>query len=83
MRSEFVLIGAGGTIASRHDPPQGRIVASQSGEGLVVRVPRPARASALESAGFATVSSFDMSSSIACPGASIRSWRSTTSPAWS
>jgi L-asparaginase/Glu-tRNA(Gln) amidotransferase subunit D len=39
MRPNIVLIGTGGTIASRYDPALGRTVASQRGEDLFAQVP--------------------------------------------
>ena len=40
MRPQVVLIGTGGTIASRFDPQLGRTVASQRGEDLLAQVPQ-------------------------------------------
>ena len=37
MSPKIVLIGTGGTIASRYDPEHGRTVASQRGERLLAR----------------------------------------------
>ena len=61
MKPKVVLIGTGGTIASRFDPELGRTVASQRGEDLIRSVPQLAEIADLEIDDFATVSSFDMS----------------------
>src|SRR5918996_1158949 len=65
MPEKVVLIGTGGTIASRHDPKLGRTVASQRGEDLLAQVPQLAEVAAIEIDDFATVSSFDMSAEFA------------------
>jgi L-asparaginase len=61
MHPRVVLIGTGGTIASRYDPKLGRTVASQRAEDLLAQVPQLAEVAAIEVDDFATVSSFDMS----------------------
>jgi L-asparaginase len=63
--AKVVLIGTGGTIASRYDAQLGRTVASQRGEDLLAQVPRLAEIAAIEVDDFATVSSFDMSAELA------------------
>ncbi|MGH6899368.1 MAG: asparaginase [Geminicoccaceae bacterium] len=65
MRPKVVLIGTGGTIASRHDPDLGRTVASQRGEDLLAQVPQLSEIAALEVDDFATIPSFDMSAEFA------------------
>ena len=65
MRPKVVLIGTGGTIASRFDPQLGRTVASQRGEDLLVQVPQLAEVAEIEVDDFATVPSFDMSAEFA------------------
>ena len=61
MNPKVVLIGTGGTIASRYDPAQGRAVASASAEDLVAMLPEVGRIAEIEVDGFATVHSFGMS----------------------
>jgi L-asparaginase len=65
MSATVVLIGTGGTIASRYDAKLGRKVASQRGEDLLTQVPQLADVAALEIDDFATVSSFDMPTDLA------------------
>ena len=65
MSATVVLIGTGGTIASRYDAKLGRKVASQRGEDLLAQVPQLAEIAALEVDDFATVSSFDMPTELA------------------
>ena len=65
MRPQVVLIGTGGTIASRFDPQLGRAVASQRGEDLLAQVPQLAEIADIEVDDFATVPSFDMSAEFA------------------
>jgi L-asparaginase len=65
MSATVVLIGTGGTIASRYDAKLGRKVASQRGEDLLTQVPQLADVAALEIDDFATVSSFDMPTELA------------------
>lgn len=65
MLPKVVLIGTGGTIASRFDPALGRTVASQRGEDLLAQVPQLAEIADIEIDDFATVPSFDMSAGFA------------------
>ena len=58
---KIVLIGTGGTIASRFDPVRGRTLASERGAEMLAQVPQLAGLCALEIDDFATVSSFDIS----------------------
>jgi L-asparaginase len=60
MAAKVVLIGTGGTIASRYDAQLGRTVASQRGEDLLAQVPQLSEIAAIEVDDFATVSSFDL-----------------------
>jgi L-asparaginase len=65
MRPKVVLVGTGGTIASRFDPRLGRTVASQRGEDLLAQVPQLAEIAEIEVDDFATVPSFDMTADFA------------------
>lgn len=65
MKPKVVLIGTGGTIASRYDPALGRTVASARGEDLLAQVPQLAEIADIEVDDFATVPSFDISVGIA------------------
>jgi L-asparaginase len=65
MLPKVVLIGTGGTIASRYDAKLGRTVASQRGEDLLAQVPQLAQIANVEVDDFATVPSFDMSAEFA------------------
>jgi L-asparaginase len=65
MCPKVVLIGTGGTIASRYDPQLRRTVASQRGEDLLAQVPQLAEIADIEVDDFATVPSFDMSAEFA------------------
>jgi L-asparaginase len=65
MHPKVVLIGTGGTIASRFDSALGRTVASQRGADVLAQVPQLAEVAAVEIDDFATVSSFDMSAEFA------------------
>jgi L-asparaginase len=65
MSAKVVLIGTGGTIASRYDAQLGRTVASQRGDDLLAQVPQLAEIAAIEVDDFATVSSFDMPAELA------------------
>jgi L-asparaginase len=60
MSATVVLIGTGGTIASRYDAKLGRKVASQRAEDVLAQVPQLAEVATIEVDDFATVSSFDM-----------------------
>ncbi|MEE8144173.1 MAG: asparaginase [Kiloniellales bacterium] len=65
MNHKVVLISTGGTIASRYDPAQGRVVASQSGDDLIAMLPGADAVAALEVDSYATIPSFDMSAEFA------------------
>jgi L-asparaginase len=65
MLPRVVLIGTGGTIASRFDPKLGRTVASQRAQDLLAQVPQLAEIADVEVDDFATVPSFDMPSTFA------------------
>lgn len=56
----IVVVGTGGTIASRYDPAQGRTVASQEVERIVALLPDRRNLPELEFDNFATVPSFNM-----------------------
>lgn len=60
MRPRVMLIGTGGTIASRFDPELGRTVASARGQDLLAQVPQLSEIAEIEVDDFATVSSFDI-----------------------
>jgi L-asparaginase len=61
MKPKVVLIGTGGTIASRYDKELGRTVASARGEDLLAQVPQLGEIADIEIDDFATISSFNMS----------------------
>ncbi|MFQ5971212.1 MAG: asparaginase [Alphaproteobacteria bacterium] len=61
MKPRVVLIGTGGTIASRYDEKLGRAVPSESAEDLVAMLPQLRDMAELELDNFASVPSFDMS----------------------
>jgi len=61
MKPKVVLLSTGGTIASRYDPEQGRVVPSRSGEDLLAMLPGIEEVAVVEVDDFATVPSFDMS----------------------
>jgi L-asparaginase len=65
MAAKVVLIGTGGTIASRYDAQLGRTVASQRGEDLLAQVPQLGDVAAIEVDDFATVPSFDLPAELA------------------
>jgi L-asparaginase len=65
MSAKVVLIGTGGTIASRYDAQLGRTVASQRGEDLLAQVPQLTEIAAIEVDDFATVPSFDLPAELA------------------
>lgn len=77
MNHKVVLISTGGTIASRYDPAQGRVVASQSGDDLIAMLPGADAVAALEVDSYATIPSFDIppSSRSAWGLMSTRPWR--------
>ncbi len=58
--SKIVIISTGGTIASRFDPAQGRVVASARGEDLLAALGDLSDLPPVEVDEFATVASFDM-----------------------
>jgi L-asparaginase len=55
-----VVVGTGGTIASRYDPALGRTVASQGVEAIVGLAAKPAELPRLTFENFATVAGFNM-----------------------
>jgi L-asparaginase len=61
MKPKVVVIGTGGTIASRYDPALGRKVAAMSGSELLALLPGAADIAQIEVDNFATVASFHMS----------------------
>jgi L-asparaginase len=61
MKPKVVLLSTGGTIASRYDPAQDRVVPSRSGEDLLAMLPDLAEVASVEVEDFASVPSFDMS----------------------
>lgn len=65
MNHKVVLISTGGTIASRYDPAQGRVVSSRSGDDLIAMLPGADAVAALEVDSYATIPSFDMSAEFA------------------
>jgi len=65
MKPRVVLIGTGGTIASRYDPELGRTVASARGEDLLAQVPELEEIARIEVDDFATVPSFDITGAFA------------------
>ena len=65
MKPKVVIIGTGGTIASRYDPALGRKVAAMSGSELLALLPGAAEIAEIEVDNFATVASFHMSAGFA------------------
>jgi L-asparaginase len=65
MKPKVVIIGTGGTIASRYDAALGRKVAAMSGSELLALLPGAAEIADIEVDNFATVASFHMSASFA------------------
>jgi L-asparaginase len=65
MAAKVMLIGTGGTIASRYDAQLGGTVASQRGEDLLAQVPQLGDVPAIEVDDFATVPSFDLPAELA------------------
>lgn len=61
MKPKVVIIGTGGTIASRYDAALGRKVAALSGSDLLALLPAAGEIAELEVDNFATVASFHMS----------------------
>jgi len=60
MAAKVVVIGTGGTIASRYDAALGRKVAAMSGSDLLALLPGAAEIAELEVDNFATIASFQM-----------------------
>jgi L-asparaginase len=60
MKPKVVVIGTGGTIASRYDAALGRKVAAVSGSELVAMLPGASGVADLEVDNFVTISSFQM-----------------------
>src|SRR5262245_42145277 len=60
MKPKVVIIGTGGTIASRYDPALGRKVAAMSGSELLALLPTAGEIAELEVDNFATIASFHM-----------------------
>jgi L-asparaginase len=56
-----VVVGTGGTISSRYEPSQGRVVASQEVQDIVASLPDRSDLPPLEFQNFATIASFEMS----------------------
>jgi L-asparaginase len=65
MKPKVVIIGTGGTIASRFDPALGRKVAAMSGSELLALLPGAVEIADIEVDNFATVASFHMSATFA------------------
>lgn len=61
MKPKVVVIGTGGTIASRYDPAQGRVVFTQRAEDLIAMLPEITDVADVEVENLATVPSFDFS----------------------
>jgi L-asparaginase len=61
VKPKVVVVGTGGTIASRYDPALGRKVAAMSGSELLALLPGAAEIAEIEVDNFATVASFHMS----------------------
>jgi L-asparaginase len=57
---KIVVVGTGGTISSRYDASQGRIVASQRVEDIVALLPDHTDLPPLEFQNFATIAGFEM-----------------------
>ncbi len=65
MSSKVVIISTGGTIASRFDPLQGKVVAARSGEDLLEMVPRAKDIADIEVENFCNIGSYQLSPDIA------------------
>ena len=65
MKPKVVVIGTGGTIASRYDPALGRKVAAMSGAELVDLLPGAAAVAEIEADNFATIASYQMNVDLA------------------
>jgi L-asparaginase len=62
---KIVVVGTGGTISSRYDPSQGRVVASQEVEEIVALLPDQKGLPRLEFQNFAKIASFEMTIEVA------------------
>jgi L-asparaginase len=60
MKPKVVVIGTGGTIASRYDPVPGRKVVADSGPELLAMLPGAGEVAEIEADNFATIASFHM-----------------------
>lgn len=58
MDSGIIVVSTGGTIASRFDPVQGRVVAVQRGEDLIQMVPQAKGIADIEVENFCNIGSF-------------------------
>ena len=65
LNQQIVIVGTGGTIASRYDPTRGRSVASQQVEEIVALLPNQTGLPRLEFQNFATMASFEMTMEMA------------------
>ncbi len=65
MKPKVVVIGTGGTIASRYDPALGRKVAAMSGAELLDLLPGAAAVAEIEADNFATIASYQMNVDLA------------------
>ncbi len=65
MGPKIVVVSTGGTIASRFDPAQGRVIAVQRGEDLVKMVPQAKDIADIEVENFCNVGSFQLSLDLA------------------
>jgi L-asparaginase len=65
LNQQIVIVGTGGTIASRYDPARGRSIASQQVEEIVALLPNQAGLPRLEFQNFATMASFEMTMEMA------------------
>jgi L-asparaginase len=65
MGPKIVVVSTGGTIASRFDPAQGRVIAVQRGEDLVRMVPQAKDIADIEVENFCNIGSFQLSLDLA------------------
>lgn len=65
MGPSVVVVSTGGTIASRFDPLQGKVVAARSGEDLLEMVPRAKDIADIEVENFCNIGSYQLSPDIA------------------
>lgn len=65
MGPSVVVVSTGGTIASRFDPLQGKVVAARSGEDLLEMVPRAKDIAGIEVENFCNIGSYQLSPDIA------------------